>query len=193
MISGLGILFLIKLWNNVGIPLKCNQCHSYGHLVSNCHLSLKNNYRDEHKPNFVWRVKKPVLFADFDEVGNVSVQTRDEGFDFSCKESDTSGIASLKPLSFLVVRAIDGIFDEGFMSTPPLRDLGFISPVKTISKTGYFIKSCSKFNENDPVLSSFDVGNGVSGLSSAGPSLKKNEQLHANGALRAVLTLVLVT
>ena len=79
------------------------------------------------------------------------------------------------------------------MSAPPLRDLGFVSPVKTISKTGYFIKSCSKFNENDPILSSFDVGNGVSGLSSAGPPLKKNEQLHANGALRAMLTPVLFT
>ena len=121
----------------VGIPFKCNRCHSYGHLVSNCHLSLKKNYRDEFKPKFVWRVKKPVLSTDIDEVGNVSVQPRAEGFDFSCEETNTSGISTLKPLSihYLGARAIEGIFYKGFMSVPPLRELGFISPVKNFSKT----------------------------------------------------------
>ena len=34
----------------IGIPFKCNRCHSYGHLVSNCHL--KKNFNDELKSNF---------------------------------------------------------------------------------------------------------------------------------------------
>ena len=25
----------------IGIPFKCNRCHSYGHLASQCHLSLE--------------------------------------------------------------------------------------------------------------------------------------------------------
>ena len=115
-----------------------------------------------------------MLSADIDEVGNVSVQPRDEGFDFSCEETDTSGISTLKPLSipYQGARATEGNSNEGFMSVPPLRDLGFISPDKNFSKTGYFLRSCTKLNENDHVSSGFGVGKGVSGLSSAGPLLK---------------------
>ena len=179
--------------NYIGIPFKCNRCQCYGHLISNCHFSLKKNYNDELKSNFTWRVKKPMLTAVFDEVGIVSAQTRAEGFDISCKETDISGIKTLKPLSLSDARVNDGISDEGFMSAPPLRDMGFISPVKTISKTGYFLRSCTKFHEKEPGFSSFEVRNGITGLSSASPPLKQNDRTRVIGALRVVQTPVLVT
>ena len=94
-----GDTIFIQTLDYVAIPFKCNRCHSYGHLVSHCHLSLKNNYHDELKPKFVWRVKKPMFSTDFDEVRNDSVRPRVEGMDISCEENVTSCIPTLKPLS----------------------------------------------------------------------------------------------
>ena len=132
-----------------------------------------------------------MLSVVFDDVG-VSAQTRAEGIDISCKD-DFSNIETLKPLCLSDERVNDGISDEGFLSAPPLSDMGFISHVQTSSKTGYFLRSCTKFHEKEPSFSSFEVRNGTTGLSSNRPPLKQNDRTRVNGALRAVLTPILVT
>ena len=46
--------------NYLGVPFRCNICHCYGHVISQCDLSLKRNFKylDEFKTNKIWRVKK---------------------------------------------------------------------------------------------------------------------------------------
>ena len=160
------------------------------------------NYRDEnlHKPKPVWRVKNHVLLhVDLSNVSTESVRPGDEGLGFTSSGKDSplkSCIQALKPLSlpFQGAKVFAGNSEEGFLSISPLRNLGFISPIKkVVHGTGYFLRSCTKMTREYPITSGSGLGRGISGFCSDGKSLKDNDQLNDSGARRAVLTLVEVT
>ena len=87
----------------------------------------------------------------------------------------------------------DGISDEGYLKEPPLKNLGFISPKPSFSDSRYYLRSCTKLSGSYPISTGIGVGRDALGLRSNGLPLKENEQFHAIGALRAVMSLALVT
>ena len=147
----------------IGIPFKCNHCHSYGHLASQCLLTLKKKFHEEPKPNLVWRVKNLICSATLDEVRVDDVKPREVDLDFF----DDGIVPTLKPLVILVQDMTVDNCDEA----SSYKNLGILSPSKPLLDTGF--RSGTKFIGSS-TSSGIGVGKDASGMRSVGFKSKDN-------------------
>ena len=177
----------------IGIPFKCNRCHSHGYLASQCHLSLgkKSILGEGIKPNLVWRVKHSGSPVVSDEGRDTTLFSREKGLD--CSDEGVVSLTALKPVVLPFQGVAHGISDEVHVNGHPIKNLINNSPETHVSDSGYYLRSCTNLYGNVPFSSRFGGGWDALGLRTEGLSLKENEQYHSNGTLRAMMSLALVT
>ena len=147
----------------LGVPFKCNRCHVYGDVISECSLSFNclNRNSSSSKIRVFWHVKnggvhsglKPIVLGEISEIPLYASSPSPvvEGLVFGPQTLHLNSLKSLilSPSDDCVIDSFrswkDPIIVDLFKPSDSfLGDLGFASLLKAklVSGDGYFLRSC---------------------------------------------------